>query len=183
MGSVTIDGAVPNLGDDTSSASRPRTTSAVVTRSGGRSDVPEGLAHEGGLATTAPWSGHGANPVRAIPPGRTHDLTDVDEPYDIDVPGGALGDLVRRWGGPIGRSDSDTDEAGEPVVVRQVAPGVERRRPTDATIATARRTGRPNQPTADAPAGDEHLLDVLDVALTELLRRDAERHGLGGLLS
>ena len=37
--------------------------------------------------------------------------------------------------------------------------------------------------TPEAPAfGDEQLLDVLDTALTELLRRDAERHGLGGLL-
>lgn len=86
------------------------------------------------------------------------------------IPGGALGELIERWGGATVSDPPAIDAAlldlghGGPSIAPMV--GVEQQR---------------SNPEPTAP-GDEQLLDVLDTALAELLRRDAERHGLGGLL-
>ena len=117
------------------------------------------------------------------PTGRTDGHVGEDQHHDVDLPSGALGELVRRWGEPASRPTPDRLDAGDSATTYRVAPDAELRRPTVPTTAPGRRPDHRSPDGDEIPAGDEHLLDLLDVALTELFRRDAERHGLGGLLS
>ena len=157
---------------------REAVTFGVADHRGSKNGLTGPAANDG---TTAPRGGRSTNPERSMLPGRIDDLEGRDEPYDTELPVGALGELVRRWGGPpaTGPILGDVDD-GDRATIRRAAPDVEFRHPTATT--TAWRPGRRPPAAEDAPAADEHLLDVIDVALTELLRRDAERHGLGGLL-
>jgi hypothetical protein len=119
--------------------------------------------------------------------GRAGGAVDDEDPH-LALPGGALGELVRRWDGPASAPTGDDPRISGPAATDLVVPGAGRLRPNEVTLPPSRggaSSGRSARrpPGADgAPVDDEHLLDVLDVALTELFRRDAERHGLGGLL-
>jgi hypothetical protein len=109
---------------------------------------------------------------------RDDDHGDDRDDDGVDLPGGALGELVRRWDAP---ASGDRDDGG-PATLHRGLPAAELRRTSEPPTASTGRSRRRSPQAPAAPAGDEHLLDVLDAALTELLRRDAERHGLEGLL-
>jgi hypothetical protein len=107
-------------------------------------------------------------PAASASTSSTSSTSSAPDPLAAAFGGGALGELVARW--------QQSEQLPE------LAPMTASRSPF-APLATAATTGYADPRRAPDGAGDEVSLDLVQSALDELLRREAEQHGLeGGLV-